>query len=443
MRLMKHVVIIGNGIAGITAARHIRKGSDYRITVISGESDHFYSRTALMYLYMGQMEYHHLKPYEDWFWPKNRIELVKDWVEKVEVEQQQLILRNGEPIPYDELIIAAGSRWRRGGWPGEGAKSVHGLYGLQDLEAIEASTAGIEKAVVVGGGLIGVELAEMLHSRGIPVSLLVREKGYWASVLPPEEATLVGEHLKKHHIDLRFNTSLEEVQQDAAGRVQAIVTGDGEKIACQFLGITIGVEPNIAFLQGSGIETDKGVLVDEYFRTSVRGVYAIGDCVQYRKPPPGRKPVEQVWYTGREHGLLAAKNICGKPAAYKPGPWFNSAKFFDVEYQVYGDVPARLPEGWDWFYWQHPRKDQALRLVWEQESGKFRGVNLLGIRYRQEVCEQWIISGTKIEEVVTQLHQANFDPEFHNKYEEEIKTAFTEQTGRTVHGRKKRWWVFG
>jgi NADPH-dependent 2,4-dienoyl-CoA reductase/sulfur reductase-like enzyme len=439
---MKHVVIIGNGIAGITAARHIRKGSDFRITVISGESDHFYSRTALMYLYMGQMEYHHLKPYEDWFWPKNRIELVTDWVEQVDVAQKKLMLRQGEPIAYDELIIAAGSRWRKGGWPGEGAKGVHGLYSLQDLEAIEASTAGIEKGVIVGGGLIGVELAEMLHSRGIPVCLLVREKGYWASVLPPEEATMVGNHLRQHHIDLRFNTSLKEVQQDAAGRVQAIVTSEGESISCQFLGITIGVEPNVDFLKGSGIETDKGVLVDEYFRTSVKGVYAIGDCAQYQKPPIGRKSVEQVWYTGREHGLLVAQTICGKPAAYKPGPWYNSAKFFDVEYQVYGDVPSRLPEGWEWFYWQHPQKYQALRLVWEEESGKFRGINLLGIRYRQEVCEQWIISGTKIEKVVEQLHKANFDPEFHSKYEGEIRSAFTGQTGRTIKEQKKRWWVF-
>ncbi|WP_224999610.1 NAD(P)/FAD-dependent oxidoreductase [Cesiribacter sp. SM1] len=440
---MKHVVIIGNGIAGITAARHIRKGSDFRITVISGESDHFYSRTALMYLYMGQMEYKNLKPYEDWFWPKNRIELVTDWVEKVDVAQKQLVLRQGEPLSYDELIIAAGSRWRKGGWPGEGAKGVHGLYSLQDLEAIEASTAGIERGVIVGGGLIGVELAEMLHSRGIPVSLLVREKGYWASVLPPEEARLVGDHLRQHHIELRFSTSLKEVEQDAAGRVQAVVTSAEERISCQFLGITIGVEPNIDFLKGSGIETDRGVLVDEYFRTSVSGVYAIGDCAQYRKPPIGRKAVEQVWYTGREHGLLVAQTICGKPAAYKPGPWFNSAKFFEVEYQVYGDVPSRLPEGWEWFYWQHPQKHQALRLVWEKESGKFRGVNLLGIRYRQEVCEQWIISGTKIEEVVGQLHRANFDPEFHSRHEGEIRNAFSTQTGRTIKEQKKKWWVFG
>lgn len=439
---MKKVVIIGNGIAGITAARHIRKRSNHQITVVSGESAYFYSRTALMYLYMGHMEYHHLKPYEDWFWPKNRIELVQGWVEGVNTASKQLQLQGGQSITYDELIIASGSRWRKGGWPGQEAKGVHGLYGLQDLEAIEAASAGVAQAVIVGGGLIGVELAEMLHSRGIAVSMLVRESGYWASVLPPEEAALVGEHLRQHKIKVNFNSQPKEILKDTDGRVRGVRTEDGEEIPCQFLGITIGVEPNIDFLKGSGIEADRGVLVDEYFRTSVEGIYAIGDCVQYRQPPPGRKPIEQVWYTGRAHGLLVAATICGEPAAYKPGPWFNSAKFFDLEYQVYGDVPSLMPETMDSLYWQHPDKAQAIRLVWERDGGQFRGVNLLGIRYRQEVVEKWLLDGLPIDVVVARLDKANFDPEFHDKYENRIRQAFTAKTGKAVTVQKRKKWLF-
>lgn len=444
LRLMKRVVIIGNGIAGITAARHIRKRSaQHQITVISGESDHFYSRTALMYLFMGQLEYHHLKPYEDFFWPKNRISLIRDWVEKVDVAKKQLQLRQGAPVEYDELVIASGSRWRNGGWPGqEEAKGVHGLYSLQDLEAIEAASTGIEKAIIVGGGLIGVELAEMLHSRGKAVTLLVREEGYWSSVLPPEEATLIGNHLNQHKVDIRFNTSLKQILQDKEGRVSGVITAAGEELPCQFLGITIGVEPNIAFLKGSGIETDRGVLVNEYFQTNQEGIYAIGDCAQYRQPPPGRKAIEQVWYTGREHGLAVAASICGVPTAYQPGPWYNSAKFFDVEYQVYGDVPNKPRPELDWFYWQHPEKPQALRLVWERESGIFRGVNVLGIRYRQEVCEQWLQNRLSVEEVVGLLPKANFDPELHSRHEEMILQTFVAQTGRQVKAPRRKKWLF-
>ena len=436
------MVIIGNGIAGITAARHIRKRSDHEITVISAESDFFYSRTALMYLYMGQMEYHHLKPYEDWFWLKNRIGLLRDWVEQVDTKNKRLQLREGGPVSYDVLIIASGSQWRRGGWPGEDALGVHGLYGLQDLEAIEASSKQVEHAVIVGGGLIGVELAEMLHSRKVAVSMLVREKGYWASVLPPEEAALVGEHLRQHHVDVHFNSQLAEIYKDEKGRVRSVLTSKGQELPCQFVGITIGVQPATGFLQGSGIEMDRGVLVDEFFKTNVDDVYAIGDCAQYRQPPPGRKSIEQVWYTGRAHGLLLAATICGQPSPYRPGPWFNSAKFFDVEYQVYGDVPSQLPEDLDWFYWQHPEKPQAIRLVWDKGSGIFRGVNLMGIRYRHEVCEAWLINKIKIEQVMAELHKANFDPEFHKQYEDRVRAAFTEKTGRAVALKKRKKWLF-
>lgn len=438
---MKQVVIIGNGIAGITAARYIRKRSDYAITVVSAESEHFFSRTALMYLYMGHMEYHHIKPYEDWFWPKNRIELIHDRVTSVDIQGKKLQLKEKGAMGYDILLIASGSKARKGSWPGAEAPNVQGLYSLQDLEQMEANTKNIKHAVVVGGGLIGVEMAEMLHSREIPVSMLVREEGYWASVLPAEEARLINRHLGRHGIDLHTQTELEEIILDSAGQAKAVRTNKGETIECQFVGITIGVEPNIAFLNGSGIETDKGVLVDSYFRTNIEDVYAIGDCAQYREPPAGRKALEQVWYTGRMHGETVAATICGNPLAYAPGPWFNSAKFFDVEYQVYGVVPPRLKEEKEQLYWQHPEKEHAIRILWDKESGAVEGFSLLGIRYRHEVCDRWITNGATIEEVLPRLGEANFDPEFHKQFEEEIIRQYEKESGKQLpRARKKSFW---
>ena len=101
---MKKIVIIGNGISGITAARNIRKLSDYEITVISAETDHFFSRTAIMYVYMGHMKYENIKPYEDWFWKKNKIDLVRDFVVEVDTSGKVLNLRSGPNMAYDVLI---------------------------------------------------------------------------------------------------------------------------------------------------------------------------------------------------------------------------------------------------------------------------------------------------------------------------------------------------
>ncbi len=305
---MKHIVIVGNGIAGITAARHIRKLSDYKITVISSESKYFFSRTALMYIYMGQMKYEHTKPYEDWFWEKNRIELKYDKVESINIERKNLQLTK-ELLEYDQLILATGSNYNTLPNINPDIKGVQGLYHLQDLERLEENTKNIKKAVIVGGGLIGVELAEMLISRNIKVTFLIREDAFWGNVLPIEEANVVTQHLTKMGVKVLINTELKEVYTSINQRVVSILTSKEEKIACEFVGLTIGVSPNINLVKNTSIESQKGILVNEYLETSEPDVYAIGDCVEHRNPPSGRKAIEQIWYSGKLMGETVAKSI--------------------------------------------------------------------------------------------------------------------------------------
>ncbi len=254
---MHHLVIIGNGISGVTCARHVRKRSNCRITIVSSESAHFFSRTALMYIYMGHLRYEHTKPYEDGFWAKNKIELLQKHVVQVMTGPKELVFSDGSTLAYDQLVIASGSRPNTFSWPGHDLPGVQGLYSLQDLQRLENRTPHIRRAVIVGGGLIGIELAEMLHSRRIPVTFLVRERHFWGSVLPAEEARMISRHIGEH-IDLRPQTELAQIKGDAASGVQAVVTKAGEEIPCEFVGVTAGVTPNIGFLQDSGIRTDRG-----------------------------------------------------------------------------------------------------------------------------------------------------------------------------------------
>ena len=409
---MRSVVIIGNGIAGITAARFLRKFGDDTIRVISAESDHFYSRTALMYIYMGHMTYENTKPYEDWFWKKNRIELIRGFVTEVDPVGRRLHLAEGQTIEFDVLVIASGSRPNYFGWPGQDLRGVSGLYTLQDLATVEEYTDRIERGVIVGGGLIGVELAEMLRSRNIDVTMLVREEEYWGNVLPPEDGGMISRHIRSHHVDLRLGTELKEILSDEGGRVRAVVTSRGETIPCGFVGLTAGVSPNISFLEGSGIEVDRGVLVDEYFRTSHADVYAIGDCAQFREPRPEGHTLEQLWYTSRMHGGTVAQTIAGEPTPYDRGVWFNSAKFFDIEYQTYGFVPATPQHGTGSVRWEESSGRRAIRIVYDLESGRVLGVNLFGVRHHQSVWENWIAAGRPISEVLTDLTAANIDPKF-------------------------------
>ena len=270
-----HIAIVGNGISGITAARFIRKLSDHQITVISSESEHFYSRTALMYIYMGHMRQEDTKPYEDWFWKKNRIDLMFDHVDSIDFTGKKLAMSSGKSVEYDKLILAVGSKSNKFGWPGQDLRAVGGLYSLQDLDEMEKYSKGMNRAVIVGGGLIGIEMAEMFHTRGIPVTMLVRENQYWNNVLPEEESVMVSNHIREHHLDLRLGVNLQEIIDDGKGRACGVIIKEtGEKIDCGFVGLTPGVSPNVDFLKDTELEIGRGIKVNEFMETNIPGVYA-------------------------------------------------------------------------------------------------------------------------------------------------------------------------
>ena len=433
-----HVAIIGNGISGITAARWVRKLSDHKITVISSESKHFYSRTALMYIYMGHMRYEDTKPYEDWFWEKNRIDLVQDHVNAIDFSSKTLSLNQSE-IKYDKLILALGSKSNKFGWPGQDLNGVRGLYSLQDLEHMEKYTPDLKRAVVVGGGLIGIEMAEMFHSRKIPVTMVVRENSYWDNILPPEESAMVTNHIKRHHFDLRIAKNLGEILDNGHGSVGGITIKEtGEKIECEFVGLTPGVSPNVGWLKESALNVERGIVVNKHLETNIEGVYAIGDCAQLAEPVEGRRPIEAVWYTGRMMGETVAYNICKEPKAYDPGIWFNSAKFIDIEYQVYGDVRNHIPEDQSTLYWEHSDGEKAVRINYLKKTGGVTGFNLMGVRYRHEVCEKWLREKTNIEEVLQNLSLANFDPEFFKEYEQDILNLYNKKEQKNLKLKSKR-----
>lgn len=415
-----HLVIIGNGITGTTVARYVRKVKDWDITIISSETKHFFSRTALMYVYMGHMKYKHIKPYEDWFWEKNDLNLIHDHVTKIHIDKNQLELQNGQPVSYDKLVIATGSHSNKFDWPGQDLDGVQGLYSYPDLKLMEENTKDIDQAVIVGGGLIGVEVAEMLHTRDIPTTFLARETNYWDNALPFEEAKMVNREIRRNHIDLQLETELKEILGDENGRVKAVVTNNGDEISCRFVALTPGVHPNIELVEESDIETDKGVLVNHYFETNMENIYAAGDCVQFNDADEDDPPIEQLWYTGRMQGEALARILCDERKPYGRGIWFNSAKFFNIEWQTYGRVPPDLPAGIKTFYWEHYDGQHSLRINLEDESRAVTGFNVMGIRLRHVVCEQWIDEERTLEYCLKNLSDVMFDPEFSERYEEAI-----------------------
>lgn len=425
MQPHQHLVIIGNGIAGITLAQQVRKKSNCPITLISAESPFHFSRPALMYVYMGHMRYQDIIPFADWYYQEQQLNMIQGKVIYIDFEKKSLKLDIGEQVSYDVLVLATGSRPTFINWPGVESTGVQGLVTLQDLELMQQQTQNTSQAVVVGGGLIGIEMAEMLRSRGIDVTMLVRDQLFWKSNLPTEEATLVTNHIRNHGINLLLQEELQEIVSDENTSVKAVKTRSGKTIPCQFVGIAIGVNPNIEFLKTTDLETDKGVLVNDNFNTNIPDVYAIGDCAQFLSVAAGQPVIEQLWYTARLHGEALAYNLTETPKPYSRGPWFNSAKFLDLEYQTYGVVPAVPdPSVYSSFYWEHPDKLRAIRILYETKSEKFCGINLLGVRYRHDLCHYWLENNFSIHTVMQELKAANFDTEFFERFEPELMRQY-------------------
>lgn len=411
------VVIIGNGIAGVTAARFLRKAGDAHITIVSAETTYHFARTALMYAYMGHLNRHDLKPYEDFFWPKNDFNLRQEYAARIDTEAGEVQLASGERLGYDRLVLATGSRPVRYDWPGQHLGGVQGLYTMQDLDTMEQSTRNIERAVVVGGGLIGIELAEMLRSRHIEVAFLVRESAYMDFAFSADESAMIHREIEAHGVDLRLETELERIEDDGSGRVAAVHTSTGDRIDCGFVGIATGVGPRVELAEASDIETDRGILVERDFSTSAPGVYAAGDCAQFRTPLAHGGQIEQLWYSARRQGKTLGRILAGESIEYEEPVFFNSAKFFDLEYQTYGRVP---PETDGTLAWMNEAGDRAVRMAVD-DDGSVRGVNGFGVRLDHARWASAIRKREHVDRVLGSIGDFLFNPEFDSRIGRDIR----------------------
>lgn len=412
---MQRFVIVGNGVAGIEAAfalRARRAPAEASIHVVGCETDYFFSRTALMYAFMDRMDRRDLEPFERKTYAQQAIELVRGRVVDVDADKHLITLESGKSLPFDKLLLAVGARPRMLGWEGvDQVKDglVH-FISMQDLDACERLTPSTREAVVIGGGLIGIELVECLLHHGVRTTFLIREPYYWPLALGAEEGAIVSQHMRAHGVDVRYEEEMTRVDVDPQGRVRAITTNRGNEIPCQMLGIAVGVTANAEFLRTATtpVPVDRGIRVDRAFRTPVPDVFAAGDCCEIDMGTE-RPLIETIWYSAKLHGRLAAASMLGDPVEYTPPTFYNSSKFMDIEYTTVGQV-VNVPGARSLFR-RHPRKDISQRIVWN-ERGEVIGFNMLGSRWNHNVLERWIEERRDHRWVRDHLAQAQFDVEF-------------------------------
>ncbi len=460
---MQQIIIIGNGISGVSAALELRKLSTDKITIISDESDYFFARTALMYIFMGKLHKKDVFPYPKDFWKKNNIELTKALVKSIDFEEKKIYFvatssdeqhKKGGEMNFDKLVLALGSKPNTLPILKRPLLGIQNFYSLTDVDKIKNDIEDVSKVCVVGGGLIGVELAEMFLSKGIEVHLLIREKYFGSHFLPEPEAAWVSDYIRRKGVKLYVEAEVGDILNDENSRISGIKTHKGLEISCGFLALAIGVSPNkdlvrlpqgntvgravpeFVFGQG-GLKLNRGILVNEYLETAISDVYAVGDCAELTNPPFPFKSIEANWYVGRLMGETAARNLVGKKEKFQPKIYFNSAKFFDLEYQVYGHIPKDSDQTIGQFFWKSDTYDAALRFAFDADTMALCGVHALGIRLRQKTCETWILEKKNMDFIVENLGEVDFNPEFSKKYFNELVNLYNHTFSKNIKIQRK------
>jgi NADH dehydrogenase FAD-containing subunit len=180
-------------------------------------------------------------------------------------------------------------------------------------------------------------------------------------------------------------------------------------------------------IKDTSLKTEKGIVVDEFLQTNIPDVYAIGDCAQMSNAPENRRSIEAVWYVGRMMGETVAQSITGEKTLYDPGHWFNSAKFFDIEYQTYGQVNAQRKDAEYHFFWESKNGKCCINIAYKENNLEVMGINTLGIRMRHEVWDRWLREQKKLDYVVSNLSEANFDSELYQQFDAEIQQAYNDE----------------
>jgi nitrite reductase (NADH) large subunit len=323
------IVIIGAGPAGVTVAEVLRQyDKQSEITMLSSEPFPPYAPPALIEYFMTGQDLH--------FWKGRDIadRLALDYrpgthAVKVLPDQHTVSLDDGGILSYEQLVVATGSRLYA---PVAGADKP-GVYNFKSLSAAEELLQKVREgraksALIIGAGFIGVEIALLLRNLGLAVTHVEMTDRVMPRMLDAETAEIVLGMMRERGIDVQLNTKAKAFLGDP--RAEAVELESGETLAADLLVAATGVQPNIAFLKESGLETQWGVLVDDYLRTNIPDIYAIGDVAETKDRITGERFVHAIFPNAVAQGRIAALNLLGRSVPYEGADDMNSLKHLGV-----------------------------------------------------------------------------------------------------------------
>lgn len=334
--------VVGASLAGGTAAAVLRtEGFDGRVVLVGEEPHPPYERPPLSKEYLrAEVPFERSLVRPRGFWEENGIE-TRFGVRAVRIDTGARVvsLSDGDRVHYDAVLVATGGRNRRPPIPGLDLEGVHGLRTLDDADRLRAAIAPGRKAVVVGMGFIGCEVAASLRQSGIQVTAI--------EPLPVPLHRAVGEEVgrvveaihRDQGVELLLGEGVAAFEGD--GRVEAVRTTGGRVVGCDLAVVGLGIEPATGVVTGTPVEVGDGIVVDVLCRTNIPGVFAAGDVAYHHHPVPGRHLRVEHWQNALKQGQAAALSMLGKGAPYDEVHWFWSDQYgHTLQY-------AGFHDGWD------------------------------------------------------------------------------------------------
>ena len=328
----KPIVIVGGGLAGGNAAATLREeGFGGRVLLVSREPGIPFGRPPLSKTYLrSEEELDGWYPRPPGWYEEHDVELLRESVATVDAAGHTLALDDGRELEYQNLLIATGGRNRRLHAPGAELAGIHQLRTLAECDAIKREAVAGRRAVVVGMGFIGCEVAASLTQLGVSVTAIFSGREPLERVLGTEVAAAMGAIHRENGVELRAED--EVAAFEGADRVEAAVTAAGERVACDFVVAGIGIEPELPAFAGSSPAQSNGLLVDESCRASLPDLYGAGDVANQLHPVFGRVRVEH-YNNAEKQGRFAARSMLGAEAPYDYIHSFWSDQYeHDIEY---------------------------------------------------------------------------------------------------------------
>lgn len=325
-----HVVIIGNSAAGLSALESFRKyDKDSKVTLISKEGGLAYSRVLLPYYLRGKVDYDTFFIRDKEYYNNMNTDYIEAAVESVKDEEKLVVLEDGRKLQYDKLLIATGSRAMKPPVPGLELEGVYHMWTLEDVHNLEPYFKKGNRVLVLGSGFVSLQAAWAALSVGLDVKIIELAGRIMPTVLDEKGAELLTEKIREKGAELRCNTLTQKVEKTEDGTFM-VYPKDQEPFEVDFIIVGTGVRANIGLVEGTKVETDRGILVDPTMETASKDIYSAGDVAQGPTTFGDKHMIHALWPTAIEMGKIAGANMAGKALEYEGSLNMNTTQMFDI-----------------------------------------------------------------------------------------------------------------